>query len=207
MSLTAKQPENSVEIIPEGQYQFVCYSVVDEGHQYNPIYTKYSPKVRITLEVPELRIVVEKNGEKKDLPRVIGKQYTNSLSDRSHLYSDLICWRGRNFTQEELDGFSLSNLLGANGMIQVIHATNKQGKKYAQISSWMKLPKGMKKLEPENPTIEYDIDRDGENIPEAIPDWQKEIIKKSKEFQGGQDEPETEQYPPFDPNNPDDIPF
>ena len=59
-------------------------------------------------ELPGEEIEIE--GEMK--PRAISETYTNSLGEKANLRKMLENWRGRAFTQEEMDGFDLRNVLG-----------------------------------------------------------------------------------------------
>ena len=57
----------------------------------------------------------------RDRPAAISKEFTLSLHERANLRRVLISWRGRQFTAEELGGFELANVLGANAMLNVVH--------------------------------------------------------------------------------------
>ena len=59
-------------------------------------------------ELPTETVEVEDRTE----TRVLSKQYTCSLSDTASLRKDLDSWRGRRFTDEELKGFDLRNIVG-----------------------------------------------------------------------------------------------
>ena len=82
--------------------------------------------------------------EGKDLPRAISREYTLSLHKKANLRADLESWRGKGFTDRELEGFDLENILGKNCMLNIIH---KQTEKaiYANIVSVMPLMKNMQK--------------------------------------------------------------
>jgi len=181
MPLIAKQNASGhFDPIPPDTYQAVCYSVIDFGTQYSEKYDKNTRKVLIGWEIPELRI--QKEDEDTNRPRVISQTYTLSLHEKSRLYNDLISWRGRPFTAEELDAFDLFNVLGANCLIQVVN-TEKNGKTYSNVQTVSKLMKNMQAVKPENPILKYSFDDDKFNIPEEIYDWCKDIIKRSVEFQ------------------------
>jgi len=185
MSLMAKREENQqFPPIEGGTYQAVCYSVIDFGTQHNDYYDKDMRQVCITWEIPELRIQIERNGEKLNLPRAISKTYTLSLGEKSHLYRDLVAWRGREFTQNELIGFDILTVIRANCILQIINTT-KGDKTYANIAAVAKIMFNMRKLEPENPIAIFSM-ADGLEIPQDIPDWQKDIIRKSREYQAVQ---------------------
>lgn len=183
MSLTAKQPEgSSIEPIEIGNHQAVCYSVVDLGTQRNEYFDKQMRQVAITWEIPSLRIELVRDNVKVNLPRAITKTYTISLHEKANLYKDLVSWRGKVFTPEELEGFNLRNILKVNCLLQIVH--NKKGDKtYANVAAVTGLPKGMEVLIPENPTVTYDMTENGYELPQNVPEWIRDIIKKSMEYQ------------------------
>ena len=114
MGLLAKRPEGSdIELIPEDTYQAVCYAVVDFGTQHLTFGDVSVDKERILIgwEIPTLRIEIERDGKKLDLPRATSKQFTLSLHPKSLLRPLLEQWRGKAFTKNEEQGFHLSNLL------------------------------------------------------------------------------------------------
>lgn len=195
--------------IEEGNHHGICVAVIDLGTQYNELYGKEQPKVLFTWELPDFPLVDESgNPAPQKGFRVISKEYTVSLSEKAHLYEDLVSWRGRAFTQEELEGFELKNVIGANALVNVIHNT----KGYAQVAAVAKLPKGMA---PKKGTYQliYDMD-EGMTIPEGVPDWIATKIKKSQEYiawgNGPNDRQQQYEQTGVDhgpTNNDDDIPF
>ena len=61
----------------------------------------------------------------------------------------------------------------------------KKGEKtYSNIDSIAPLPEEIPAPKAENPLISYEIDP-AKDIPEGIPNWLQEIIKKSEEFKAG----------------------
>lgn len=139
--------------IDEGTYVATCIRVIDLGTQVSSFQgaDKLQRKVLIAWEVPEVRVEFDD----KEGPALIMKRYTASLSDRANLRKDLEAWRGKRFTDDELKGFDLGNLLGHSCQIQVLHSPDGQ---YANIQTIMALPKGMPKPQPENPLIHFDLD-------------------------------------------------
>ena len=203
MSMTAKKPEKPPQI-PAGNYPAVCYSAIDLGVQYNEHFGKSAKRAMLTWEIPAETIEID--GEEKR--RVISKEYTISLHEKSNLTKDLISWRGRAFTKEEEDGFSLFNVVGVSCLLQIVH--NDKG--YANVAAVAGLVKGMPPIEPENPIVKFDID-EGLNIPDGIPDWIKDKINNSLEVRsakGLKSNPDitgedTTDHPDVLPD--DDIPF
>ena len=200
--------------IKPGNYQGVCHRYLDLGthhvdyyHEGKHIVGDYH-KVQITWEIPDERILIKKGGEELDLPRVISKEYNLTLGKKSNLRKDLQSWRGRDFTKTELEGFSLKNILKANGVINILH--NEKG--YAYVTAVTPLMKNMVKKEPENPVVGFSIVNDGfDNMPE-LPKWIKEKIQNSLEFEAWSGEDFSankydEMNPPGPTDDEDQIPF
>ena len=180
MSLTASGNSGSnFEPIPAGTYAAVCYMLVDLGIQETEYKgtKKKSQKCQIGWEIPELTIQID--GE--DAPRVISKRYTVSLNDRAALRQDLAAWRGRDFTDEELAGFDLRNIVGAPCLIQINHQ-DVNGKTYANIQSIMAMPRGMEKPALTGKKIIYDIDEDPTSAADLLPEWLKKVVKESDSY-------------------------
>lgn len=179
MSLIAsdKGTGTHFEIIPEDTYTAICCEVIDLGLQENKTYDKVQPKVLIGWELPELQ--VEINGEMK--PRIFTKQYTNSLNDKATLRKDLVAWRGKQFTEEELKGFDVSKLLGVPCLLQIVH-TKSGDRTYANLGGITKLPKGMPQPTPQTDKIRFDIDESPLSMIEELPSWIQDIIKESIEY-------------------------
>lgn len=161
--------------IPEGTHTAVCYGVIDLGKQYNEKFDKSTDKVMIMWELPD---EIE---EGQDLPRVFSQRYTASLNSKSRLRKDLAAWRGRDFTEAELDDFNLRNILGTSCLIQIIHKEN-NGKTFANLASIMALPKGMPRPMPKHEIISFDLDTDSLESLKDVPDWIVDIIKESETF-------------------------
>ena len=138
---------------------------------------KKSQKCQIGWEIPELTVQID--GE--DAPRVISKRYTVSLNDRAALRQDLAAWRGRDFTDEELAGFHLRNIVGAPCLIQINHQ-DVNGKTYANIQSIMAMPRGMEKPSLTGKKIIYDIDEDPTSAADLLPEWLKKVVKESENY-------------------------
>jgi len=190
MSLIAKDKPQGADFapIPAGMHHAVCYGVIDIGTQPSTGNYPARRKVLITWEIPHELVEVEKDGVKKQVPRAISEKYTLSLSEKGNLRPMLQSWRGRPFTAEELAGFDLKNLIGANCFLNLIHQNGKGDKAsrvYANVSSVNPLAKGMPKLTPINEKIVFSMDDfDGPVVvPMSIPEWVNALIVQSKEFQ------------------------
>jgi hypothetical protein len=112
-------------------------------------------------------------------------------------------WRGRPFTQEELNGFSLENVLGAPCMLSVVHKPSKDGTKmYANVGSVVALPKGMVCPELFNPAVKFDISEFDEAVFNSFPDWLRAKILLSKEMEGDIPTSKREENEPSDESVP-----
>jgi len=206
MALTAKDKGGvDFDPTPEGMHQAIAIGIYDLGTQFSEKFGKSAHKCLLMWELPDVRIDIEKDGETVNLPRAISKQYTVSLHEKSALRKDLQTWRGKSFTVDELKGFNVLNVLGANGTLQVIH-NKKDDKTYANVAAIMPLVSGEKK-KPENPLRSFSFETD-EFPPEGTPEWVLDIIKQSDEWKakGASPDMPPDGDPGFAPDE-DDIPF
>jgi hypothetical protein len=124
---------------PAGVHQAVCVDVVDLG-LLEVTYagkTKKQHKIRIVWQIEELMDDMR--------PFIVQKRYTLSLSEKANLRKDLESWRGRAFTEAELEAFDVETVLGANCLLNVMRV-DKEGESYANITAVMPIKKGMPKL-------------------------------------------------------------
>ena len=103
---------------------------------------KYKPRHMI-----QLRWVL--NAEpplESGLPHMAVRSFGLSLGEKSSLRPILEAWRGKKFTEEELEGFDLERLIGVNCQIQILH--NKyQGKTYGNVQAVVPAARGVAKME------------------------------------------------------------
>lgn len=189
MGLIAKDKGGSdIEPVPAGMHHGICYGVVDLGTQ--PAFGKFPArrKVVILFELPELRIELpDKQDPKKkvNLPRALSLKETLTLASKGNLRPKLESWRGRAFTEHELEGFDLKNIIGANSLVNVVHKTT-DGKTFANISGLNPLVTGMKKKTAETPPLYFsfeDLPKTGEiKFPPQMPQWIQGLIMQSDEY-------------------------
>lgn len=183
MSLIVKTSSGPKVAPPdEGSYAAVCTQLVDIGLQHIS-YEGSEKDVNQVVIVWELAGETIDLGEKGQVPRTVSKTYTMSLHERSGLRKDLKSWRGREFTDDELKAFDLSNVLGAPCMIQIVHKVTPNGT-YANIASIMSLPKGMPKPQPSMELIAFDADTASEADLEKLPGWIADKVKASATWVG-----------------------
>jgi len=187
MALTISESAKQERKLPEaGATVGVLYSLVDLGHQKTnwDNQEKWSPKVRLTFELPDQtdEFEVEENGKRTTVqkPMVVSIEQTRSLGEKASLRKLLEQWRGQTFTSKELQAFSLKNLLGKPAMLR---KTSQQGRQYCAIAGASKLPKGMKApATTTNDQLYYEIEQGEAGQFNDMPDWLQEKIRASKEF-------------------------
>lgn len=201
MPLIATEGESKQrQLPPAGTHTARCYSVIDLGtqeSQFGP-----SHKIRISWELPDEKVVFkDENGEQ---PFIISKDYTLSLYEKANLRKDLESWRGREFTDEEKNGFDIFTLIGAPCLLAVIHKTANNGKVYANVTSISKLPKGMKVPDQINPKVSFAIE-DGPKSEtyKQLPQWLQDKISDCQEWNQQQETNGNDQSSADD----DEIPF
>ena len=190
MALTISESAKQERKLPEaGATVGILYSLVDLGTQKTnwDNEEKWTPKVRLTFELPEQldEFEVEENGKRTKVskPMVVSIEQTRSLGEKASLRKLLEQWRGQTFTGAELKAFSLKNLLGKPAMLTLIHKTSQAGRAYCAIAGASKLPKGMKApASTINDTIYYEIEEGEGGQFNDMPDWLQEKIRASKEF-------------------------
>lgn len=189
---------------PEGSLLARCVRLIDLGTHHDTYEGKpiIRNQVLVTFELPGETIEID--GEHK--PLTISRFYTNSLSEKANLRKDLESWRGRQFTQEELERFDLQNILGAPAILSVVH--NLKGK--AQIKAVMKVPKGMTVPDAYNEPYAFWLDEFDREAFNELTDGIKKIVMESDEYKamngnGGvrTPPPSAKNVDQFD----DDIPF
>lgn len=178
MKLTAS-PSGSFEKCPAGNHLAVCVEIIDLGTQESTYQGKTSKKRKIWLgwETPH-----ELNEEGK--PYQIGRSYTLSGNDRSSLRKDIESWRGKAFTQDELEaGFDIPSLIGKGCFLNVVH-TEGDDRVYANVQSVAALPKGTTAPKPSGETIYLSLEKDeyDPEVYEKLSDYMKKKVSDSPEF-------------------------
>src|SRR4051812_4472100 len=103
---------------PVGTHIARCIRLIDLGTQQGEWMGKPTHKnqVLVMWELPNEMMQTE-DGDK---PFIVSKFYTNSLGEKANLRKDLTTWRGRDFTDDELNKFDLQTILGAACMLSVV---------------------------------------------------------------------------------------
>lgn len=167
-----------IEKLENGVYTAVSSAIIDLGLQRNEKFEKVQRKFVLIWNI--LGEEVEINGEK--LPRTISKEYSFSIHEKSALRKDLQAWRGKAFSEEELQGFNILTILNKACQLQII-LEEKNNKKYNNIAGIISLPKGTQIESLEN-TYYFDMEdtKTWENYCK-ISNWIKEKIKKAENLE------------------------
>ena len=133
MAIVAKDNRKDFTPAPEGLWPAVCCDVVDLGMVDSPWGERHQVEVRWFLD--------QKDEQSGKLFMAV-KRFTLSLHEKSNLRPTLESWRGRKFAPEELEGFDLEKLLGANCQVQIIHNISSEGRTYGNVQAVVPPSKG-----------------------------------------------------------------
>jgi hypothetical protein len=165
MPIIAKASGSNFVPAPAGAHAAVSVDVVDLG----TLEVTYAGK---TKKQHKIEIVWQIAEDMEDgRPYRVKKRYTLSLHEKAGLRKDLESWRGRAFTDAELDGFDVESVIGVPCLLNVIHNAS-GGSVYANVSTIMRLPKGM--TAPTQRDYVRVIDREPKQG-EPAPQWNPEI--------------------------------
>jgi len=177
----------SYKPVPPGMHLGRCYRVIDTGthkSEYKDT-VKFQRKIIVQFEVhgedESGNPLVTEKGE----PLSISKNYTLSLGEKATLRIDLVSWRGRAFTPEELRGFELKNILGVWAMLTVSKSLGNNGKEYTNIVNVNPVPPQIKKMglpDGHNKTALFSIDDPDMVLFESFSNNVKQKIEASPEW-------------------------
>ena len=167
------------EQAPAGTHQARCVRLIDIGTQFGEYQGKPNAarKVVVTWELPNEHMTT---GEFAGKPFLVNKWYTASIGEKANLRKDLVNWRGKEFTDEELRGFEIKNILGAPCMLSI--TLNEKNK--ARVTGVMKPPKGMEATPQVNQLVYFSLERDefNQTIFDGLSEFWQGEIKKSPEW-------------------------
>lgn len=175
---TAKETGKDFKPLPSGSHVARCFASISLGTQQSPMYPA-SFKMMLMWEVPGEAIEIDG----KPAPMTISREYTLSLSEKANLRHDLQSWRGREFTEKELEGFQVEKVVGQPCMLSVIHRQTAKKKTYAAVSSIGGLPKGVQCPPQWHKAIIYEIDHGKNDAFNALPKWIQAKIEACEEWQ------------------------
>lgn len=179
MSLTvSNKGGGNYHLIDAGMHPARCYAVVDLGQQESQFGTKQQIVIMWEL-VEEKHVFSEEKGEEN---AVLSKFFTASLNEKANLTAALQSWRGRSFTEEELKGFELRNVVGAPCLLNVIHKTNQAGETRANVNGVSPSMRGQEIAKGDLKHVYYEIEDLVGGDYDKLPQWVKLKINDSHEF-------------------------
>lgn len=216
------------EPCPAAMHIARCIRIIDLGTHHDERYDKDKHEVFFMWEIPEemktYTIKGKDGAPDKEVtePFTVSKFYTMSLAERAWLRKDLESWRGRGFTQEELEGFDPRNILDKPCMLNVIHEPKKQGTGITDVvSAITPMPKGLECKPRFHDLVYFSLEEFDQALFDKVSKGLQQKIKRSKEYQDlmvamgvtassqppaqGEAPPPQTDLPPVDEY--DDIPF
>lgn len=189
---------------PVGTHVARCVKVIDIGTQKGEYQGKATSKRQCIVgwELPD-ELMTE--GDYAGKPFTVSKFYTASLSEKANLRKDLANWRGRDFTEQELQGFEAKNILGKACLVQL----TQNDKKKIRVTGIVALPKGSQVAEQVNDIVYFSLDEFDQATFDRLSDGYKKLIMSSPEYKAVTDPSFGHDSPnggPFDDLD-DDIPF
>ena len=137
MAIIAKRKDGDYSNAPEGLFPAVCIDVIDLGLKETP----WGPKEKIAIKWS-----LDEKDEETGKNHTAYQQYTLSLGDKANLRKILEAWRGKKFSKEELEGFDVETVIGANCQVQIQHNLADEGKVYANVVAVVPAPRGAVKM-------------------------------------------------------------
>ena len=183
MSIIAKNKTVEFDPIDAGSYVARVWQMIEIGNIAG-FQGAIQNKVRIGFELPtEMKVF---NPEKGEQPRVISQEYTLSFHEKSKLRKVIeACDPNALKVGEDgfLEEFDIEALIGKECLITIAHKASKEGNQFAYINGVTRLPKGMVCPKAINEPIVLSYDKWKQEIFDALPDFLKDKIKSSQEYQ------------------------
>lgn len=162
--------------VEPGVYMAVCVGVVDLGEQYSEKFKNYSNKVKFVWALPGETIEIDGKTEERQL----SKEFTFSISKKGGLRSFLQSWNSKTYSDDEFSELDVFDQLGKVCQLQVV--LNDTGE-YSNVENLMPIPKGMPAPAAKTPFFTWDMDNWDDAAFEKLPEWTREQIKKSTQYQ------------------------
>lgn len=207
------------ELVPAGAHFAVCNIVAYLGLQKVEFdgKAKLQPKVWLGFQIPDIQHEYEKDGKKLSGPAVIGRKFTLNIGDQSNLGPFLTNWRGKPFTDDEVNSedpskrFDIEKLAGKVCQLGVVHEKGKNGKTYANITSAGQLMQetkdaiasGKRSATPHGDVLVYNADEPDPNVYAKLPKFLREQIDSRVIQEQGIDQSPKQPHEDYN----DEIPF
>jgi hypothetical protein len=176
MALTVKENGGGdFKGAPAGSHMARCIRLIDIGTQHGEYQGKATARKQVII-VWELPNELMEDGK----PYVASKFYTASLGEKANLRKDLEAWRGRAFSDEDLAGFDLRNILGKPCMLSIVAKDDASTK--TKVGGVMAAPKGTTLPVATNEVFAFDVDEWDQELFDKLSDGIKKLIQASDEY-------------------------
>lgn len=165
--------------VEPGVYIAVCVHSIDLGEQlceYEDKSKSYNNQVQLVFELVGETIEIDGKQE----PRTLSRTLNFTRSKNGGLRKFVQSWLGKTFSDDAFAELDTNDLVGLPAQLSVI--LNESGE-YANIDTIMQLPKGMPAPKATLPLIRFDMEPWDDAAFEQLPDWAKEKVKKSTQYQ------------------------
>ena len=140
---------------PDGPQSAICVDVVDRGEHTSDWAGKITTKRKLSIHwllaenIPLKHWTHPKTGEVQDVhekiagrPYMVQRWYTASLHEKAALRQMLRVWRGKEFSDDELENFDVDDVIGTPALL-TIQYNNSNGNWYANVEGVSRLPQNM----------------------------------------------------------------
>lgn len=162
--------------VAAGSYMAVCIGVIDLGEQYSEKFKNYSNKVQIVFELPGEMIEVDGKRE----PRQLSREFSIATKKNSNLRTFLSAWNGKTYSDDDFMELDMFDQIGRPALLNVV--LNETGE-YSNIESAIQIPKGIPAPVSSTAAIRWDMDAWDDSLFETLPEWVRDKIKKSTQYQ------------------------
>ena len=167
--------------IPGGTYLAICVYSIGIGEQlceYEGKSKNYYNQVMLGFEICGQTIEIDGKQE----PRVLGKTFNATKGKKSGLRKFIGAWEAKELTDDEYLDKDTNDYVGKAALLTIV--LNETGE-YSNIDGVAPLPVGMPISVPQplSKLIRFDVDNWDNAAFEELPDWAKERIKKSTQYQ------------------------
>jgi len=180
--------------------------LIDMGTTMNEMYNKKQHKMAWAFELVNCMMAPDEDGKIK--PFLVYEFLTLSMNEKANLRKRIESWRGVAFaSDEEAEAYPIDQLLGKPCYITIIHGKKKNGNDRADISSLIKLPRGLTAKEPQNELVFFHLENFNQTIFDSFSDGMKNSIAKSDEYLAIKGGYPVHQAQSLSDDFDDDIPF
>lgn len=194
-TITAKGNDSKFKPHPDGQFVAQCVDAIDLGEKVDDYPGKpesLAHKCALVFRTGEQN---PETGELID----IAQEFTVSMGEKANLRKALESWRGKPYTEQQIEeGVPIHKLAGNWALIAIAHKQSGKGRTYAFIQSIVGVPTAMRGALPSFPAYK------------RADYWQtrkEEYAKAAAAFRSKHAAPPSDDFEPQGQEEDDDLPF